>query len=159
MFDFDDSYYDYILKQSVATRNELEKSQNHTMSQHKAFEFENFLLKLSNIHSLSKSILAGHINYVEKDNLIAISRNISTESNFLFLFNTNSNNSVSIDKCTTYIRIQNAKSKVEYSNTGDFSGDILFNDKNSPIIETNLCPYCSIIISWAFKPLDIEDIL
>ena len=141
----------------ISVLENLECDQNYSMS--KAFDFENFLLRLSKIHSQSKSTLAGHINIVEKDNLIAISRNISTESNFLFLFNTNSNNSVSIDKCTTHIRIQNAKSKVEYSNTGDISGDILFNDKNSPIIETSLCPYCSIIISWAFKPLDIEDIL
>ena len=157
--DFDDSFYEYILRLTETTRKEIKNSQNHTMRQHKTYEFESFLLKLSTMRSKSGSILAGHTNYIEKDNLIAIHRNISTESNILFLFNTNSSHEVSIHKCTADIRIKNAKSKVEYSNTVDISDDILFDDKNSPMKQTNLCPYCSIIISWSFKPLDIEDIL
>ena len=159
LIDLNDNFYQNLIVPSEIEKVDQRNSSHHSIDQHQAYEFENFLINLSKIRMKTKSISNGHVHFVQRDHLVAIARNITTEINILLLFNTNNNTDIRIDVCTREIRMKNADAKIEFSNANDFDGNILFNGNNLPLVQKNLCSYCSVIFSWAFRPLDVEDML
>lgn len=157
LIDFDDNFYNNIQKLNHITQSSsFESNLNATKS---AYKNEDLIISLSKLRSKSKSLRIGHIKIVHKKDQIAVMNEIAIENVFLSFFNFDNQNKVNIDEYSKQYRLKNIKAKIEFTNNEEtvLNTIIEFNNHNVPTKTFNLFANCVMILSWPFRPVDLEE--